>query len=88
MHASPSRRRGFCLLAALTVGLSVLSAASLARAAGLASVAFPGKNGLIAFNSDGSVYVVRPEREPGCAWSRRPGSRTDIRVSRSRRMGS
>ena len=60
MHASISRRRGFCLLAALTVGLSVLSAASLARAAGLASVAFPGKNGLIAFNSDGSVYVVSP----------------------------
>ena len=62
MHASISRRRGFCLLAALTVGLSVLSAASLARAAGLASVAFPGKNGLIAFNSDGCVRG-EPERE-------------------------
>ena len=60
MRASPSRHRGFCLLAALTVGLSVLSAASLARAAGVAAVAFPGKNGLIAFNSDGSVYVVSP----------------------------
>ena len=32
----------------------------IARAAGVAVVAFPGKNGLIAFNSDGSVYVVSP----------------------------
>ncbi len=60
MRASSSSHRGICLLAALTVGLSVLSAASLARAAGVAAVAFPGKNGLIAFNSDGSVYVVSP----------------------------
>ncbi len=60
MRASPSRHHGFCLLAALTVALSVLSAGSLARAAGVAAVAFPGKNGLIAFNSDGSVYVVSP----------------------------
>ena len=60
MRASPLRHRGFCLLVALTVGLSVLSAASLAGAAGLAAAAFPGKNGLIAFNSDGSVYVVSP----------------------------
>ena len=57
MRASRSTQRGFCLLAALTIGLSVLSAASLAHAAGVAAVAFPGKNGLIAFNSDGSVYV-------------------------------
>ena len=74
MRASSSRHRRICLLAALTVGLSVLSAASLARAAGVAAVAFPGKNGLIAFNSDGSVYVVSPngatapshaDRDPG-----------------------
>ena len=61
MRASRSTQRGFCLLAALTIGLSVLSAASLAHAAGVAAVAFPGKNGLIAFNSDGSVYVVAPD---------------------------
>jgi WD40 repeat protein len=60
MRASPSRYRRFCLLVGLAVGLSVLSAGSLARAAGVAAVAFPGKNGLIAFNSDGSVYVVSP----------------------------
>jgi Tol biopolymer transport system component len=60
MHASPSRHRRFCLLASLTVGLCVLSAGSLARAAGVSTAAFRGKNGLIAFNSDGSVYVVGP----------------------------
>jgi TolB protein len=60
MRAFPSRHGVFCLLAALTVGLSVLSAASLARAAGVAALAFPGKNGLIAFNSNASVYVVSP----------------------------
>jgi dipeptidyl aminopeptidase/acylaminoacyl peptidase len=60
MRASPSRHGAFCLLAALTIGLSVLSAASLARAARDAALAFPGKNGLIAFNSNASVYVVSP----------------------------
>jgi dipeptidyl aminopeptidase/acylaminoacyl peptidase len=61
MRARPWPRRRLCLLAALTVGLSVLSASSLASAADVAAGAFPGKNGLIAFNSDGSVYVVEPD---------------------------
>src|SRR5262245_8381640 len=59
MHTSP-RHRKLCLLAALTVGLSVLAGTTLARAAGVATGAFRGKNGLIAFNSDGSVYIVQP----------------------------
>ncbi len=56
----PSSRRRLRLLVSLTVVLALFSAGSLARAAGVTPVAFPGKNGLIAFNSDGSVYVVKP----------------------------
>jgi TolB protein len=59
--ATRSTRLAFAAVTVLTVGLSVLAAGSLARAADLASRAFPGRNGLIAFNSDGSVYVVKPD---------------------------
>ena len=60
MRASPPRYRSVRLLVALMVALSVLAGASLARGAGSVTGAFPGKNGLIAFNSAGSVYVVSP----------------------------
>ena len=61
MRPFPRPHRNVYVLAALTVCVAALSAASLARAAGVAPRAFPGKNGLIAFNSDGSVYVVAPD---------------------------
>ena len=53
-------RRSLVLLA-IAVSLAAAGAGSLAHAADVASAAFPGKNGLIAFNSDGSVYVVKPD---------------------------
>ena len=63
MRISRAIQRRLNLVAPLLVAVVALAGGSIAQGAGIdsgATGAFPGKNGLIAFNSDGSVYVVKP----------------------------
>lgn len=61
MSISRTTQHGLHLVVPLIVSVVALAGGSIARGADVTSGAFPGKNGLIAFNSDGSVYVVKPD---------------------------
>jgi WD40-like Beta Propeller Repeat len=60
MRASTATPRRLHAIAPLILVIVALVGGSDARSGDRSAGAFPGTNGLIAFNSDGSVYVVKP----------------------------
>ena len=61
MRASPATHPRMQVIVPLLLTAVALASGSDARSADRTTGAFPGKNGLIAFNSDGSVYGVKPD---------------------------
>ena len=60
MRASSATQRRLHVIAPLVLVAITLAGGSDARSGDRTVAAFPGTNGLIAFNSEGSVYVVKP----------------------------